>query len=123
MNEVADLSAAIGGHLLAVGQDRGNNVPESFESVMAQADLILTEFADRERDQGGRYAAGSAGAGVDDYRAAHGGRKRKLLKRVAGAAALAGTAGLVGGTKMGRAQAGRLGQGLTRGVQRVATGF
>ena len=92
----------------------------NFESLDYQIDSILTEFADRNRDGGGRYVAGQSGAGVDDFRAAHGTGKRKLLKRVAGVAALAGAGGLVAGTGMGRKAASRLGNGVLRGAKKVA---
>jgi hypothetical protein len=93
---------------------------KSFESLDSQLDSILTEFADRKRDGGGRYAHGQSGAGVDDFRVAHGNRgKRKRLKRVAGVAALAGAGGLVAGTGMGRIAASRLRQGVWRGVSGV----
>jgi len=80
----------------------------------------LCEFADRKRDGDGRYAAGHAGAGVDDFRAAHGARKRKLLKRGAVIGGLAGAGALVTSTKMGRGAASRLGASVVRGVTKVA---
>ena len=99
---------------------RSSTKKKNFESLDYQIDSILTEFADRNRDGGGRYVAGQSGAGVDDFRAAHGTGKRKLLKRVAGVAALAGAGGLVAGTGMGRKAASRLGNGVLRGAKKVA---
>ena len=71
-------------------------------------------FADRSRDQGGRYEAGQGVTGVDDFRAAHGKRKRTILG--AGAAIAAGA---IGGTKMGRAGAGRVANGIMRAGRKV----
>ena len=89
--------------------------------LCSRLDEHLEEFSDRQRDSGGRYVAGQAGAGVDDFRAAHG-KKKKLLKRVAGVAALAGAGGVAAGSRMGRQAASRLGHGIMRGTRRAVGG-
>lgn len=104
----------------ALPTNGGAGKVKSFSELDGELDSVLSEFADRNRDEAGRYAAGQAGATTDDFRAAGAATgKRKLLRTVAGAAALAGSGGLVAGTKMGRKAAGRLGNSVMRGVKRI----
>jgi len=77
----------------------------------------LVQFADRSRDPEGRYTQGGNVTGVDDFRAAHMPVRRRLKKRVAGAATAAavGVGGLYAATK-GR---GRGAFGAARSIKKV----
>lgn len=82
---------------------------------------LLTELADRGRDDFGRFVPGQAVAGVDDFRAAAGSDKRKMIAGGT-AAALVGAGGYLAGTAGGRKIASGIGQGVVRGVKRVLPG-
>jgi hypothetical protein len=85
--------------------------------LSAFIDLSLVQFADRSRDPEGRYTQGGNVTGVDDFRAAHMPVRRRLKKRVAGAATAAaiGVGGLYAATK-GR---GRGAFGAARSMKKV----
>lgn len=103
--------------VIAIEPIRTSRKKKNFSSVRDRIDAILTEFSDRQRDRAGRYVAGQSGAGIDDFRAAHG-KKKKLLRSVAGVAALAGAGGIVASTGIGRRAASRLGAGALRGIMK-----
>ncbi len=81
----------------------------------------LSQFAARSRDPEGRYVQGGSVAGVDDFRAAHMPRKRKLRRSVIGAAAgvAGGAAGLYAMGK-GDKRSARFGYGVSRAVRKIA---
>ena len=52
---------------------------ERIQELMAAADTQLQEFADRNRDGGGRYATGDVPATAGDFVAAHAKKRKKRL--------------------------------------------
>lgn len=93
---------------------------KGFADLNALLDSTLSEFADRSRDDAGRYTVGGSVASVDDFRAAHMAQpKRKPGKRAAGAAAAAaaGATGLYAINK-GVGSGGRAAYGVARAIRK-----
>lgn len=92
----------------------------SFSQVTGLLDSTLSEFADRSRDDAGRYTVGGSVASVDDFRAAHMARpKRKPGKRAAGiaAATAVGATGLYAINK-GVGSGSRAAYGVARAIRK-----
>jgi hypothetical protein len=77
-------------------------------SIAEKADRQLMQFASRSRDDGGRFSPGASVAGVGDFAAAKGLRKRRIQKGVVAGAAVAGLVGAVAGRSGLKRVAGRV---------------